>query len=172
MTSNAVAGVASAGSGSNKKLGILKQSGDKIYYQWYVQNFGTFRADIAFSGVTSAANAGGGNIALTCTKTTDSSSETTLCNNDIVAKLYVSDYVDVTSGSYDPTVGSLGTLVLSGTTGIYVPAATTSDNTDVKLVTLVIEFNETTPGTSVVSNDELAITMGDITLTATQHTGT
>ena len=168
ITSTLVAGNASSGSATQKELGTLAQSGDKIIYHWYIQNFGTFQADFSVTGILASGSftTGGGNITLTCKKAGDVT-ESTLCNNNLVAKLYIADY----SSSYSATDSSTyGTLINSSYNGSIAAETATTDDTDVKIVTLVVEFNETTLGTSVISNDALTLSMSDVTLTATQHT--
>ena len=160
-------------SGTAENIGTLNQSGDKISYTWYVQNFGTFGADVSFTGLktalttqtdTSNYDNTGSNVSITCKDangtTANDSAAQTWCNN------YVKAVLTVDSSS----VISTSKIALNKETG-------TTNDSDVKTIVLSIEVRQqqATEGgdkTDVVTNNPITVTIGEIGLSAQQSATT
>ena len=144
-------------------IGTFNQKGDKITYTWYAQNFGTFDADISIGGglLASGSFVNNGNIALTCKKTGDASTDLgTWCATNMTAKLYVG------------AVGS-SSVINSGYTGSLPKATSTvGDDTDILEFKLEVEFtgSGTAPSAVETSDENIDVSIGTITVAANQHT--
>lgn len=143
------------GTGGNN-IGTFNQEGDEIDYTFFVTNFGTFDAQVAFtSGVDSS-----GNIALTCTGATTGTDAkfTTFCAN-LEAKLYAK-----VSGSE--------VLVTSASKYNLAKAASGPVYDKLELI-LKVKFIDDGNSNTNITNDTgeiVNVAMGAITLGATQGT--
>ena len=176
--------IASTGLTASGKVGSFKTSNDEITYTWYIQNFGTFPATIstsdsdviALSGAGSVASAG--NIKVTCanasgetyswTGSGDLASAQAWCDNHIQAKLYIDTYANAAS----PDVVENGASNFSK--DVAAATSTTSDNTDVLVVKLVVKIipadDGGSPAQPIVSPATIDVTIPQITLDANQKT--
>ena len=160
-------------SGTAENIGTLNQSGDKISYTWYVQNFGTFGADVTFTGLKSALTSQsdtsnydntGSNVTITCKNAGGDSSK------DAAAQTWCNKYVKAVLTVDSTAVTSSSSIALNKST------ATTNDS-DVKTVVLSVEVTQDQPTsggakTDVVTTDAITVEISGIVLVAQQSATT
>ena len=157
-------------SGSAENIGTLNQSGDKISY---IQNFGTFGADVSFSGLNSALTTQtdtsnydntGSNVSITC-KDADGTTA-----NDAAAQTWCDSYVKAVLTVDGNSVTNSSTFALN-------KATDSTNDSDVKTIVLSIEVRqsqatESGDKTDVVTNNPITVTIGQIGLVSTQSATT
>ena len=161
--------IQSGGLSISGAVGELSKEGDKITYQWYIQNFGNFNANITSSNLK-AENTGStgrslGNVPLECTSVGAGSvanDKDDWCAANISAKLYVENY------SASPTATN---AIVSGSGTLFsVPAADNASDNDVKVMFLVVEYvGSDSENGDEVSSVEINVSIPTVTFTATQN---
>ena len=157
------------------KIGSFNAADDEIVYTWYIQNYGTFDANITHSDtdiIATTTKPSGGNINVTCAVATgdtwtagaaaDMTTVQAWCDNHVKATLSV----DLYANASDPA------LVPNSSFTKAISKATTTDYLDVLVVKLAVKVVPS-PGSGenpITSPANIDVTIPDLVLNANQAT--